>query len=265
MLEDGDTLTPARPGQGRRAASRSASATARGTIVAGARHDRHDHHLRRPPADPGRGARQASRRRYPLPSRHSGSRKARAGRHIPGRRRASTISPARNRWRSIARSSRRSADAEHARQRLEDMDRLGIDVQAISPNPGQYFYFTDARDRARGGAHASTTAWPRPSRSIPTGSSAWARCRCRTSIWRSTEMRRCVRDLDLRGIEISSNVNGTDLHATEFRPVLRRGRRTGRAAVHPPARLHPRAADERILFQQPHRQSARIRPSPSAT
>src|ERR1700687_1877511 len=27
--------------------------------------------------------------------------------------------------------------------RLSDMDRLGIDVQALSPNPGQYFYFAD--------------------------------------------------------------------------------------------------------------------------
>jgi len=36
--------------------------------------------------------------------------------------------------------------------RLADMDRLGIDVQAISPSPGQYFYFTDAetgREAAR--------------------------------------------------------------------------------------------------------------------
>jgi aminocarboxymuconate-semialdehyde decarboxylase len=29
-------------------------------------------------------------------------------------------------------------------QRIADMDRLGIDVQAISPSPGQYFYFAEA-------------------------------------------------------------------------------------------------------------------------
>jgi aminocarboxymuconate-semialdehyde decarboxylase len=34
------------------------------------------------------------------------------------------------------------------------------------------------------------------------------------------EMRRCVRDLDLRGIAISSNVNGRDLHAEELRPFF---------------------------------------------
>ena len=32
-------------------------------------------------------------------------------------------------------------------QRLVDMDRLGIDVQALSPSPGQYFYFTDPETR----------------------------------------------------------------------------------------------------------------------
>jgi aminocarboxymuconate-semialdehyde decarboxylase len=32
------------------------------------------------------------------------------------------------------------------------------------------------------------------------------------------EMRRCVRELDLRGIEISTNVNGTDFHAEAMRP-----------------------------------------------
>jgi aminocarboxymuconate-semialdehyde decarboxylase len=26
-------------------------------------------------------------------------------------------------------------------ERIADMDRLGVDVQAISPNPGQYYYF----------------------------------------------------------------------------------------------------------------------------
>jgi len=34
------------------------------------------------------------------------------------------------------------------------------------------------------------------------------------------EMKRCVRELDLRGIEISSNVNGKDFHAEEFRPFF---------------------------------------------
>ena len=38
-------------------------------------------------------------------------------------------------------------------QRIADMDRLGIDVQAISPSPGQYFYYADA-DVAREAARA---------------------------------------------------------------------------------------------------------------
>ena len=40
-------------------------------------------------------------------------------------------------------------------ERLADMDRLGVDVQAISPSPGQYYYFAPAevgREAAHGRA-----------------------------------------------------------------------------------------------------------------
>jgi aminocarboxymuconate-semialdehyde decarboxylase len=101
--------------------------------------------------------------------------------------------------------------------RLADMDRLGIDVQAISPSPGQYFYFTDpetGRDAARavndGMAAAVAT---NPARFVGMGTVPLQNVEMAVA-----EMRRCVRELDLRGIEISSNVNGTDLHAEHLRP-----------------------------------------------
>ena len=101
--------------------------------------------------------------------------------------------------------------------RLADMDKLGIDVQALSPSPGQYFYFTDAevgRDAARlvndGMAEAVAA---HPDRFVGMGTVP-----LQSTDMAIAEMRRCVRDLDLRGIEISSNVNGRDLHAEELRP-----------------------------------------------
>lgn len=101
--------------------------------------------------------------------------------------------------------------------RLADMDRLGVDVQAISPSPGQYFYFTDpetGRDAARavndGMAAAVAT---NPARFVGMGTVPLQNVEMAIA-----EMQRCVRELDLRGIEISSNVNGTDLHAEQFRP-----------------------------------------------
>ncbi|MEC3947872.1 amidohydrolase family protein [Sphingobium sp. HWE2-09] len=95
-------------------------------------------------------------------------------------------------------------------ERLADMDRLGVDVQAISPSPGQYYYFAPAelgRDAARivndGIAEAVAQHTDRlvGMGTVPLQNSEMA----------IAEMRRCVNDLGLRGIEISSNVNGEEL------------------------------------------------------
>ena len=51
--------------------------------------------------------------------------------------------------------------------RLADMDRLGVDVQAISPSPGQYFYFAEP-GVGRDVAAPSTTPSPMRSAGTPT-------------------------------------------------------------------------------------------------
>ena len=101
--------------------------------------------------------------------------------------------------------------------RLQDMDRLGIDVQAISPSPGQYFYFTDpetgrAAARAVNDGIAAAVA-ATPDRFVGMGTVPLQDVGLAVE-----EMRRCVKDLDLRGIEISSNVNGVDYHDERFGP-----------------------------------------------
>jgi aminocarboxymuconate-semialdehyde decarboxylase len=101
--------------------------------------------------------------------------------------------------------------------RLSDMDRLGIDVQAISPSPGQYFYFTDpetGREAARTVNDGMAAAVAQhPDRLVGMGTVPLQDTRMAVE-----EMRRCVKELDLRGIEISTNVNGTDFHAEALRP-----------------------------------------------
>ena len=101
--------------------------------------------------------------------------------------------------------------------RLADMDRLGIDVQAISPSPGQYFYFTDpetGRDAARVVNDGMAEAVAKhPDRLVGMGTVPLQNAEMAVA-----EMKRCVGELDLRGIEVSSNVNGADLHAAELRP-----------------------------------------------
>ena len=102
--------------------------------------------------------------------------------------------------------------------RLADMDRLGIDVQAISPSPGQYFYFTDAETGREAGARGQRRhgrgrrAASRPAGRHGHGAAAGHRA------WPSRRCAAACSELDLRGIEISTNVNGTDFHAEALRP-----------------------------------------------
>ncbi|WP_404366950.1 amidohydrolase family protein [Sphingomonas sp. MMS24-J45] len=103
--------------------------------------------------------------------------------------------------------------------RIADMDRLGIDVQAISPSPGQYFYFTDpetgrAAARLVNDGIAAAVA-QHPDRLVGMGTVP-----LQDMDMAVVELHRCVRELDLRGIEISSNVNGVDLHDLRFRPFF---------------------------------------------
>ncbi len=103
--------------------------------------------------------------------------------------------------------------------RIADMDRLGIDVQAISPSPGQYFYFAEAglgRDLSMTINDGIADAVARhPDRLVGMGTVP-----LQSTELAILEMRRCVRDLDLRGIEIATNVVGRDLADDGFRPFF---------------------------------------------
>ncbi len=104
-------------------------------------------------------------------------------------------------------------------RRLLDMDRLGVDVQAISPNPGQFFYFTDpdlgrALSETINNGIAEAVA-QHPDRLVGMGTVP-----LQAPELAIAEMRRCAGDLGLRGIEISSNVNGQELAVDALRPFF---------------------------------------------
>jgi aminocarboxymuconate-semialdehyde decarboxylase len=103
--------------------------------------------------------------------------------------------------------------------RIEDMDRLGIDVQAVSPNPGQYFYYTEpevGRKATQAVNDGIALAVNKHSeRFVGIGTVPLQNVEMAI-----TEMKRCVQDLNLRGIEINSNVNGQDLHNEELQPFF---------------------------------------------
>ncbi|WJT00756.1 amidohydrolase family protein [Novosphingobium humi] len=104
-------------------------------------------------------------------------------------------------------------------ERLLDMDRLGVDVQAISPSPGQYYYFAPpevGREAARlvNDRMAQAVA-EQPDRLVGMGTVPLQNVEMSIA-----EMRRCVSDLGLRGIEIGSNVAGRELADEDLRPFF---------------------------------------------
>lgn len=102
--------------------------------------------------------------------------------------------------------------------RIADMDRMGVDVQVLSPTPPQFGY---ALDEARSARHAAivndattTTAEAAPDRfltlltlPLPHVGSALA------------ELERCADRTSVRGVELGANVAGENLDAPEFEPL----------------------------------------------
>ena len=128
-------------------------------------------------------------------------------------------------------------------QRIADMDFLGVDVQAISPSPGQYFYFTEAglgRDLSMAINDGIAEAVAKhPDRLVGMGTVPLQAPKLAIA-----EMRRCVGDLDLRGIEIATNVGGTELADDAYRPFFAAAEELGILLF-----LHP------LGFTQGHRLS----------
>jgi aminocarboxymuconate-semialdehyde decarboxylase len=95
-------------------------------------------------------------------------------------------------------------------RRLKDMDRMGIDIQAVSPAPNQTDYWTDAgmgaelaravNDRLAG----IVGKWP--DRFVALGTIPLQNVELAVQ-----ELERAVKQLGLRGVEINPSVNGLDL------------------------------------------------------
>jgi len=103
--------------------------------------------------------------------------------------------------------------------RLQDMDRLGIDIQVLSPSPGQYYYdasFEVARSAARTINDKIAVAVG----SYPDRFAGMGTLPMQNAEGAVAELRRCQRDLGLRGIEIGTNIAGRDLHLADFEPVF---------------------------------------------
>lgn len=95
-------------------------------------------------------------------------------------------------------------------ERLVDMDRMGVDIQAVCPAPYHFFYFTEpdygaqlAREVNEGIAKIVADT---PDRFVGLGSVP-----LQDSQLAIRELDYCVKHLGMRGVEICTNVNGKNL------------------------------------------------------
>jgi aminocarboxymuconate-semialdehyde decarboxylase len=95
-------------------------------------------------------------------------------------------------------------------ERLKDMDRMGVDIQAVCPAPFHFFYFTEpgtgaelARQVNEGIAKIVADT---PDRFVGLGSVPLQDAQLAVR-----ELDYAVKELDLRGVEICTNVNGKNL------------------------------------------------------
>lgn len=110
--------------------------------------------------------------------------------------------------------------------RLADMDRLGIDVQAISPAPPQYYYWAApelGREAARlvNNRIAEIVAG-HPERFVGLGTVP-----LQAPDLAVAELERMVKELGLRGVEICTNVAGAELSDERFRPFFAKAEELG--------------------------------------
>ena len=104
----------------------------------------------------------------------------------------------------------RAAKLTGVTERLQDMDRMGVDIQAICPAPYQFFYWAEpdygaelAREVNEGIAQIVADT---PDRFVGMGSVPLQDCQLAIR-----ELEHCVKNLGMRGIEICTNVNGKNL------------------------------------------------------
>jgi aminocarboxymuconate-semialdehyde decarboxylase len=110
--------------------------------------------------------------------------------------------------------------------RLADMDKLGIDMQAISPAPPQYYYWAPpelGRDTARLVNNRIAEIVARhPDRFVGMGTVP-----LQAPDLAVTELERMVKELNLRGVEICTNVAGAELSDQRFRPFFAKAEELG--------------------------------------
>jgi aminocarboxymuconate-semialdehyde decarboxylase len=128
-------------------------------------------------------------------------------------------------------------------KRLEDMDLMGIDIQAITPSPAQTFYSVPADlgiETARViNDNIADICGKHPDRFVGLGTVPFQATELAVA-----ELDRLHKSLGLRGIEIATNVGGADLSEPRFRPIFQRAEELGLTLF-----MHPTGFPEASRFR----------------
>jgi aminocarboxymuconate-semialdehyde decarboxylase len=133
--------------------------------------------------------------------------------------------------------------------RLEQMDATGVDIQVISPSIMQQCTYGLEPEQAlkmeRIGNEAVAEVVARhPDRLVGLGSLP-----LQDVALSSAELERCVRDLDLRGVIISSHVNGIELGDHRLRPFWAKAEELGAVIfIHPAGNSDNRMCRNRLMI-----------------
>ena len=132
---------------------------------------------------------------------------------------------------------------ESLEERLADMDRMGVDIQAICAPPYQFYYWADpevGRAAARAmNDHLVETAAREPGRFVTLGTLPMQNTEMAVA-----ELERCVNELGMRGVEISTSVLDEELSSPRLEPFFAKAEELDILIfIHPSGFTHPQRFD----------------------
>jgi aminocarboxymuconate-semialdehyde decarboxylase len=133
-------------------------------------------------------------------------------------------------------------------QRLADMDRMGVDIQAMSVAPYQMSYWAEP-DVGRTVARTinddlAEVAAGTPDRFVPLGTVP-----LQDTTAAVEELQRCVDDLGFKGLEIATHVEGEELSSPRLRPFWAKVEERDIAVfIHPVGHTHPERLNHHYLL-----------------
>jgi aminocarboxymuconate-semialdehyde decarboxylase len=133
--------------------------------------------------------------------------------------------------------------------RFTDMDAMGVDIQVISPSILQTCtYFAEPQEALRmerlGNEDVAEAVARHPDRLVGLGSLPMQEVTLATQ-----ELERCIRDLKLKGVIISSHINGIELGDARYRPFWAKAEELGAVIfIHPAGSADPRMRAHRLLI-----------------